>query len=148
MNSLRCFAHKVITTGPLTPLAALARLMDQHNVGAVVITEQHKPVGIVTDRDLALALGARGAALEAPASSVMTSPVETLHQDDSVFYCTSRAMQEGRVRRLPIVDDDGWVVGIVTLDDILRVLARELASLVEGIKPEMEVKGLQPREVP
>jgi CBS domain-containing protein len=47
---------------------------------------------------------------------------------------------ESRVRRLLVVDDDGRLVGLVTLNDLLRVLSRELAHLAEGIKSEMEVK--------
>ena len=78
MLSMRCFARTVITAGLSTPLTAIADLMGKHNVGAVVITDHHRPVGIVTDRDLALALGTRRASLQDPVSSVMTSPVRTL----------------------------------------------------------------------
>jgi CBS domain-containing protein len=139
---MRCFARTVITAGLSTPLTAIADLMGKHNVGAVVITDHHRPVGIVTDRDLALALGTRRASLQDPVSSVMTSPVQTIHQDESIFHNPTLTMMESGVRRLPLVDDDGWLVGIVTLDDFLRLLTRELANLVQGIKPEMEVKGL------
>ena len=142
MTTLRCFARKVVTASPSASTAAVAHLMEEHNVGVVVITEHHKPVGIVTDRDLALALGARGVVLQTPIASVMSKPVKTIPQDVGVFYYTARTMMEESVRRLPIVDDDGCLVGIVTLDDLLRVLVRELSHLTEGIKAETEVKGL------
>jgi CBS domain-containing protein len=142
MTTLRCFARKVVTAAPTTPLAQVACLMEEHNVGAVVITEQQKPVGIVTDRDLALALGARGHSPQTPVARVMSTPVKTLPQDAGVFYYAARTLMEEEVRRMPIVDDDGWLVGIITLDDLLRVTVRELSYLIEGIKPEMEVRGI------
>jgi CBS domain-containing protein len=58
--------------------------------------------------------------------------------DDGIFDTTQTLRDEG-VRRLPVVDDDGLLVGLVTLDDLLRVLSRELSNLAEGIRSEMEV---------
>jgi signal-transduction protein with cAMP-binding, CBS, and nucleotidyltransferase domain len=133
------FVKPVVTAGPQETLAAVGRLMEQHNVGAVVLAEDHRPVGIVTDRDLALHVAARGVPLQTPVARVMSSPVQTVGRDDGVFY-TTHSMMESRVRRLPVVDDDGRPVGIVTLDDLLRVLGRELSNLVDGIRSEMEVK--------
>jgi CBS domain-containing protein len=48
-------------------------------------------------------------------------------------------MRDASVQRLAVIDDDGRLVGIVTLDDLLRLLSRELANLMEGISPEMQV---------
>ena len=59
----------------------------------------------------------------------MSTPVQTVHRDDGVFD-TTQAMQEARVRRLPVVGDDGTLLGPVTLDD----------NLIGGIKSQMEVK--------
>lgn len=135
------FVKPVVTAAPSETLAGLARLMEMHNVGAIVITEGHRPVGMVTDRDLALHLGARGASLQARAAELMSRPVQTVSRDSGVFDTTS-AMKEAGARRLPVVDHDGRVVGLVALDDVLRLLARELCNLTEGIRPEMAVKGL------
>jgi CBS domain-containing protein len=140
MISIRCFAKKVFTAGPHDPIASVAQTMASHNVGAVVITEQWRPVGIVTDRDLALALGARGVSPQSAVAGVMSAPVITLHQDEGVFHDTSLSMKEAGVRRLPVVDDDGFLIGIVTVDDLVRVLSREMSSIIEAIKPEMEAR--------
>jgi CBS domain-containing protein len=113
--------------------------MELHNVGAVVILEHHRPVGIVTDRDLALALALRGASPRTPVVRVMTTPVETIAAGEGVFQAT-QAMREHHVRRLVVVDDEDEVVGIVTLDDLLRLLSRELSNLAEGISPEVQVR--------
>lgn len=136
---LESFFKPVQAAGPGETLASVARRMEQHNVGAVVIVENQRPVGIVTDRDLALELGARGTSPQTPVVKVMATPVEIVPQDVGVFGAT-QAMQEWNVRRLVIVDDNGFLVGIVTLDDLLRLLSRELTNLSEGIKPEMAVR--------
>lgn len=136
------FMKNVVAAGPNDSLAAIARLMEQHNVGAVVIVENHRPVGIVTDRDLALELGARGASPQTPAVRVMSTPVEIIHQDEKVFGAT-QTMRDLNVRRLVVVDEDGLLCGMVTVDDLLQLLARELANLAEGIRPEMKTKEVK-----
>jgi len=136
---IESFAKPVLTAGPKDTLAAAARIMAQHNVGAVIVVENHQPVGIVTDRDLALALAVSGATPQTPVVQVMTTPVETIHLSDGVFQAT-QIMREKNVRRLAVVDDDGELAGIVTLDDLLRLLSRELSNLVAGLEPEMQVR--------
>jgi CBS domain-containing protein len=138
MRYVENFAKKVVTVTPEDSLQTVARVMEERNVGAVVVVEQGTPVGIVTDRDLALELGVRGTSLRAPVVRVMATPVETIGNKEGVFAATG-AMRDANVRRLVVVDDDGRLVGIVTLDDLLRLLSRELANLVEGISPEMQV---------
>jgi CBS domain-containing protein len=138
MKTIERFLKKVFTAHPTDPLAAVAGCMEEHNVGAVVITEASRPVGIVTDRDLALELGARGVPPSTPVVRVMSTPVETISSDEGVFAATQR-MMDCRVRRLPVVDDEGLLLGLVTLDDLLRLLSHEMANLTEGIKAELAV---------
>jgi CBS domain-containing protein len=139
MKTIEKFVKRVVTAAPSDALAAVARQMEEHNVGAVVIVETHRPVGIVTDRDLALQLGARGVSPRTAVGEVMSTPVQTVSSDEGVFD-TSLVMKENGVRRLPVVDEDGRLVGLVTLDDLLRVLSRELTNLTEGIRTEMEIQ--------
>jgi len=133
------FTRAVITAGPDEALAGIARRMQEHNVGTVVVVEDGRPVGIITDRDLALALGARGLSPQAPVREVMTRHVLAVPEDTGVFTAT-RFIQDRKVRRLPIVDGEDRLVGLVSLDDLLRWLARELSNLAEGIGPEVQVK--------
>jgi CBS domain-containing protein len=133
------FAKPVITAGPRHPLTAVARQMEEHNVGAVVVTVGERPVGIVTDRDIALALGAQGLDPQTPVEQVMTSQLQTIPDSTSILSAT-RYLREWEVRRLPLVNGEGRLVGIVCLDDLLRHLARELYNLAEGIKHEMLVR--------
>jgi CBS domain-containing protein len=133
------FTRSVVTAGPEEPLATIAVKMQEHNVGTVVIVEDRRPVGIVTDRDLALALGARSVSPRAQVQTVMTKHVLAIPEDMGIYTAT-RFMRDRSVRRLPIVDREDHVVGIVTLDDLFRFLGRELYNLAEGIEHEMEVK--------
>jgi CBS domain-containing protein len=137
-KTIEKFVKPVVTAGPHEPLSAIASLMERRNVGAVVIVESHRPVGIISDRDIALQVAAHGVAIQTPVSRVMSAPVKTVGRDDGVLDTTQTMRDEG-VRRLPVVDDDGCLVGLVTLDDVLRVLSRELSNLAEGIRSEMEV---------
>ncbi len=139
MNLNDVFTRDVVTAWPEEDLASVARKMDEHNVGAVVIVEDQRPVGILTDRDLALALGARHVSLCAPAREVMTPHVLAVPEDASVFSAT-RYLRERGVRRLPVVDADDRLVGLVTLDDLLAYMGRELSNLADGIKLEMQTR--------
>lgn len=139
VKTIETFVKKVVTGAPTESLASVARAMEEHNVGAVVLVENHKPVGIITDRDLALRVVAHGLPPQTPVKNVMSTPVHTAYRDDGVFDTTQLMMDAG-VRRLPVVDDTEELVGMVTLDDLLRVLSRELSNLIAGIKQEMEIR--------
>jgi CBS domain-containing protein len=133
------FAKEVVIASPRDSLANVAKLMEQHNVGTVVVVEQQRPVGIVTDRDLALAVCRQGIIPEEHVQKVMTCPVSTIRQNEGIYKAT-QYMMEKAVRRLPVVDDVGRLVGLVSLDDLLLLLSRELSNIARGIKHETEVK--------
>jgi CBS domain-containing protein len=133
------FTRNVVIAAAEETLEAVALKMQEHNVGTIVVVEDRRPVGIVTDRDLALALGARRVSPNTEVQNVMTRHVLSIPEDTSIYTAT-KFMREREVRRLPIVDREDRLVGIVTLDDLLRFLGRELYNLAEGIKHEMEVK--------
>lgn len=133
------FFKKVVAARPSHSLAVVAGQMHEHNVGAVVILDEERPVGIVTDRDIALALGVKRLPIDTPVSKVMTRKVLAIPEDTDIFTAT-KYIRECGVRRLPVVDRDDRVTGVVSLDDLLRLLSRELSNLAEGIRHEMETK--------
>ncbi len=125
----------IVTAAPMDSLVQVAALMERKKVGAVVITEGTRPVGIVTDRDLALAVCGHGVSTRERVQNVMTCPVATIRDDEGVFNATQK-MMDNAVRRLPVVDEHGILVGLVAIDDLLLLLSRELQSMAEGIKAE------------
>ena len=132
-------SRKVITASPKDSLAHAAKLMEQNNVGAIVITERNRPIGIVTDRDLALGALVRGFGSEDHVQIVMAYPVSTIRDDESILDATRQMMELG-VRRLPVVDKLERLVGIVTLDDLLLLLGRELHNMSEGVRAEVQAR--------
>ena len=136
MSIGQMMTRKPITIDPGGSLAQAARLMEQENVGAVVVTERGKPTGIVTDRDLALATCVRGITPNNAIVTVMSHPVYTIREDEGVLDATKQLMEQS-VRRLPIVDEDDMLVGLVSADDLVPLLSRELHNIVEGIQAEI-----------
>lgn len=126
----------VVSVSPQTTIAFVADLMREKNLGCVIITEDHKPIGIVTDRDLALRINIRSEEKEsAEISTIMTTDVRTIRKDTGIFQAV-QVMKSSRVRRLPVVDMGGRLVGLITVDDILRLLARELGEIARIIGNE------------
>ena len=126
----------VVSVSPHTTISFVADLMKDKNIGCVIITEDHKPVGIVTDRDLALRIDISSQEKEsAQISTIMTNEVKTIRKDTGIFQAV-QVMKSSKVRRLPVVDMGGRLVGLITVDDILRLLARELGEIARIIGNE------------
>lgn len=102
-----------------TPLHAVARLMIDHDCGGIpVVDMEGKPLGFVTDRDVAVRVVAAGQFQDSTiAGDAMTTPCKTVNANTSLEDCT-RLMESERIRRVPIVDDDGRLSGIVSIADI------------------------------
>ncbi len=127
----------VVNVTPDTTIRFVAELMRSKNLGCVVIAEEQRPVGIVTDRDLALRRECVSSEEndQAPISSIMTREVCTIRKDTGIFDAIQE-MKSLNVRRLPVVDAGGRLVGLITLDDIIRLLARELGEIARIIGKE------------
>src|SRR5579871_2972638 len=82
------FTRSVVSATPEENVATVALKMQQHNVGTVVIVENQRPVGIITDRDLALALGARRVSPQTEVQNVMTPHVLAISDDTSIYTAT------------------------------------------------------------
>ncbi len=128
----------VITTGDDTPLDACARLMRDHHVGSLVVVEagRRKPAGIVTDRDIVIECTASGLALGGlTAGEIMATPVATIRDDDDILDALAK-MRETGARRLPVVNAQGELAGILAADDLLAVLAEQIDALARVIAAE------------
>ncbi|MGI9519203.1 MAG: CBS domain-containing protein [Pirellulaceae bacterium] len=109
-------------------------IMHRQSVGSVVITDEDKVVGIITDRDVALGVTLGAATAESFVGEVMSREVHTIDQSASMFDA-ARKFREARVQRLPVVDEKDQLVGLISSDDMTAVLARELVntcSVIEG----------------
>lgn len=125
----------VETADPEATVDTLARIMADAGVGSVVVTDANRVVGVVTDRDVALTLARDVDPTERTAADVMAAEPLTLPSSAGVLELTEVMATEG-VRRIPVVDDNGVIVGIVTLDDVIRLLSAELANLAAVVEAE------------
>jgi CBS domain-containing protein len=126
---------EVVTADLDTPVTDLATKMDEENVGSVVITEGTTPVGIVTDRDLALrVLGEKADPAVMAAEDVMTADLKTAEADIG-FYRVAELMAEHGIRRLPVVERD-TLVGMITADDLNELLADEQSQFADIIRSQ------------
>lgn len=134
---VRDLARPEVVTAPRDQSAGnLATLMAEEDVGSVVIVDDdERPVGIVTDRDLVIeVLEPRADPRAVTAEAVMTETPVTVSVDEGLFEVTE-TMVEAAVRRIPVVDD-GALAGIITLDDVVVLLAEELHNVGGVIEAE------------
>jgi CBS domain-containing protein len=123
-----------------TPVQEAAQLMRSHHVGNVVVVDNRAggriPVGIVTDRDIAVGVVAPG--FDAPqltVEDIMGPELVTASEAQGAFE-TAEQMARSGVRRLPVVDQQGLLVGIITVDDLLEFLTMHLSELSKAIARE------------
>lgn len=140
-----CCICDVVCCEPDTTISAVAALMRKHHVGAVVVTKQEGdqriPIGIVTDRDIVL----ETIALDVDpgvfmAGDFMSGPVVTV-QNDAGFVATLRLMRKHLMRRIIVVTPDGALSGIVSVDDIMRLLSVELSLVAGAIIDQPKLEG-------
>lgn len=115
---------------PTTTIVELAKAMKKHDIGSIPIGENDKLIGMVTDRDIVCRGLANGADVKAmTARDVMTKGV-TFCRDDQDLGDALRLMEEKRIRRLPVLNKDKRMIGILSLGDISGSGHRELAGEV------------------
>ena len=107
-----------------------AERMLQRSVGTLVVLNGEKePIGILTDRDLAMrVLAAEKDPHQLLVRECMSAPVHTISEDSAIETAVS-LMRSAEVRRLPVVNAGGQLVGVVSLDDVLMLLSEELANI-------------------
>lgn len=136
-TQLKDFATSVVAVvEPETSAVVVAKIMRQHHIGALVVVdaqEKTHPVGIVTDRDLVLELMAEGLDPAVfTAGDIMTVDLVTASPDMDAMEAV-QLMKKHRLRRLILTAPDGHLVGIITMEDVLELLTRELADLTAGL---------------
>jgi CBS domain-containing protein len=117
---LRTKGFHVITVRPSATVHEVVRLLEEYNLGAVVVSPDGREVaGIVTERDIVRRLVQGTDFLDGPVSDIMTSEVQTCTAQDSVRSLMA-IMTEQRIRHLPVVDDNGRMTGIVSIGDAVK----------------------------
>ncbi len=116
--------HDVMTAhvkccSPSTDLAAAAAMMFEGDCGALPVLLEHKVMGILTDRDIAIALGTRGKlASEIPVGEVMSTTMYACDPDDDI-HTVLKTLRREKVHRLPVIDSRGELQGILSMNDVV-----------------------------
>ncbi len=131
----------VATVSPDHTVLRAARLMRDRSVGSVVvIDEKRRPVGLLTDRDITTKLVADGGNFEIPVDQVMSRPVFAVSQS-SLIFDVLREMSSRQVHRVPVVNAETRLVGIVSIDDALLILCTELNNIADVVGGRSRVLG-------
>ena len=129
---LKFKGNKVLSVSPSHSLQDCALLMKEHNVGAVVVVEAGKVVGMFTERDVVNRVISDDVSRTSPVSDVMTKNVTTV-TSDSLVDDAMGIMTRDRHRHLPVVDD-GELVGILSIGDILRSVLETQSTHIQQLK--------------
>ena len=134
MKVIDMAVHEVATITTDKSICDYAKQMRLEHVGSlVVVTDDQTPLGMITDRDIAIEVVARNLdPMKLRVQDVMTTPVVTASPNESMVVALAR-MREFGVRRLPIIDDEGKLVGVISNSNLVEELSALLDSLVRNI---------------
>ncbi|MES2459546.1 MAG: CBS domain-containing protein [Armatimonadota bacterium] len=140
MNVLDIMTKSPAVCTPDTRLTDVARMMVEHDCGAIpVVTSQNNPspVGMITDRDIVVRVVAEGRSpAEHIVSDAMSHSVATVHGSDSL-QTALQVMEENQVRRLPVVDEQGHVIGILAQADVaLNASSDQTADVLREVSED------------
>lgn len=123
----------VVSIQPQATIAEACRLFAEHRIGAVLVMEDDRVVGVFSERDTVRALAQHGGrALDIPLSEVMTRDVLTCSPEDSIDDIMG-VMTARRVRHLPVVDE-GRLIGIISIGDVVKYRLEQAALEVDSLR--------------
>jgi CBS domain-containing protein len=123
----------VQTVRPDQPVQQAASFMLSADAGSIPVTDGDRLIGMITDRDIAVRGVAKGFGPDTPVRELMTNDIVSARDDDDVEEAASR-MSEAQVRRLPVIDQDQRLCGIVSLGDLARETDEDCAGeALEGV---------------
>jgi CBS domain-containing protein len=121
-------AHTFVKDVMISDLAALdastsirdaAKLMDEKNIGCIIVTKNQLPIGILTERDFVKRIAAKEKPLTASLEDVMSSPLVAINPDETVWEA-AQIMKVNNIHKLP-VKKDNQIIGIVTTTDLIKI---------------------------
>jgi len=125
--------HQIVSVEPGAKLAAAIKLLGERKIGAVLVMDQDRMEGILSERDIVRVLGQRGAAvLDEPVSAVMTKKVVSCRETDTVSGIMEM-MTTGKFRHLPVLEG-GKVVGLISIGDIVKRRVQEYEHEQEALR--------------
>ena len=134
MSLERIGSKTVVTISSDASVLEAAKLMHSKHIGCLVVTDNSRPTGILTDRDIVLKLVAgEKKPEETTVKNIMTTNPTMVNVNYDVLDAV-RLMRDRGVRRLPVIDEHRHLLGIITLDDVLTAFGAELGDLAGAVK--------------
>ena len=125
--------REVRVASPGQSIREVAKIMDEINAGSMPVRDNDRLVGMITDRDIAIRAVALGKGPDTPVSEVMSSEQVLYCYEDEELAHVAKNMSDEQVRRLPVVNRDKRLVGIVSFGDVVQKEARSAAKAAKGI---------------
>jgi CBS domain-containing protein len=123
----------VLSIGPDETVYEAIRQMAEHGIGALLVVENGKPIGLLSERDYSRKVILRGLrSRETPVRAIMSSPLLTISPDASVQHGLEM-MTEKYIRHIPVMDRSG-VIGMVSIGDLVKAVIRDQESLIEQLE--------------
>jgi CBS domain-containing protein len=122
---------RVVTPGQ--SIRDVARLMDECNAGSMPVGENDRLVGMITDRDIAIRAVAQGKGPDTPVRDVMSDSQVLYCYDDEELDRVAKNMSEQQVRRLPVVNREKRLVGIISFGDVAQKETRSASRAAKGV---------------
>jgi CBS domain-containing protein len=125
--------NDVHTVGPDEPVLAAIKVMADHYIGALLVVDHGKLIGIVSERDYARKVILKGRSSDAtPVRDIMSAPVISVDPADTVDTCM-RLCTDSRVRHLPVVEA-GKIIGVVSIGDLVKAVISEQGTQIEHLQ--------------
>jgi CBS domain-containing protein len=129
---------QVVTAQPTDTIKKVAKIMQEVDTGVVPVSDNGKVVGMITDRDIVLRVVAEGGDPNQPVTSAMSEDVQTCREDDNLADAAA-LMGSHQLRRLPVLNDVGRLVGILSLGDIAQDYgAKKVGQTLEEITADTQ----------
>lgn len=140
--AVREISQEAVTIPEEEEITEAARILDRESIGAMVVEKDDTVSGILTDREIALSVTDHNGDLSGvTVRDVMTEDTHTLQADDDSMKA-AHEMAEAGVRRMPVIDDTGSPVGLVSLDDVIALAGEQLEDAATVI--EKQSSGYEP----
>ncbi len=115
-------SRALISVDASTTVYQVANMMEQGNLGAIIVKKDNQPQGIITDRDFAIKIAVNKYPLDTQVHKVASYPLQTINSDESILVAAS-VMSTKKIRKLVVIEDS-QVVGIITSTDLVNQLAK------------------------
>lgn len=124
--------ENVVTVDPGSSLYSVANRMQETSVGSVVVVDDGEPIGIVSERDLALAVLVEDWSADRPVEGLLSDDIVTVGPNLGIYELVELFSTKG-IQRVPVVDE-GRMIGLVTLSDVVVLLGMELQHVANAIR--------------